>query len=164
MLDPERPRYAREIGLMLPRLRMTIVRSRTADTVSIDDLLPTLGRTLLALSVWVETILALGGEVSFSLIDQAFRSGKTLCELLARLDRVPQYVPGDDTYQLTLYRTQEVELQRLLTFVHDENPARRLSLGAIFGELRIDDAATRAQLLQSFTPEALARFVFEPPR
>jgi hypothetical protein len=161
-MNPERPRFAREVGVMLPRLRLALVRSRPVDAMSVDALLPFLGRKLVALTVYLELIAGLGAEITLGVVDAAFRQGRILCDMLAMIDRVPQFVPGDDSYKLTLYRTQEAELQRLLTFIHDENPHRRLTLGALFSELGMEDPSVRVQICQSFTPEALARFVFEP--
>jgi hypothetical protein len=158
-LGPE-PRFAREMMLMLPHLRLHLLRMRPAD-VPVEELLRQLGRRLLGISVYVELIASLGGEVTLGLVDQAFRQGQLFCELLSHADRVPILQPGDDNYQLTLYRTQEEAMQRFLRFVHDENPRRRLSVREVLHEIGLDDAAARAQLLQSFTREALPRFRFE---
>jgi Fe-S-cluster containining protein len=159
-LDPARPRFVRELSLMLPRLRLALLRMRPAE-VAIEALLPQLGRRLLAIGLYVELIAHLGGEIALGTIDHAFRNGQLFCELLAQADRIPLLVPGDDSYQLTLYRTQEAAMQRFLHFLHDENPRRRLSLREVLAEIGLADPAERAQLLQSFTAEAMPRFRFE---
>jgi hypothetical protein len=162
-VDPERPRHARELALMLPRIRLALLRLRTSGEapLSLDELLPQLGRRLLALSVYLELISSLGGEITLGAIEYASRHGQILCELLSHVDRVPILVPGDDSYELTLYKTQEAAMQRFLRFVHDENPRRRLTFHEVLRELELHDPAARAQLCQSFTREALPRFRFE---
>jgi hypothetical protein len=164
----EAPRFAQELGLMLPRLRLALVRARTLPTTDgskaetpLGELLPQLGRRLLALSVYLELIALLGGEITLGAVEQAYRQGHLFCELLAQADRVPLIEPGDDSYQLTLYRTQEAAMQRFLRFIHDENPRRRLSLSEVLLEIDLHEPAARAQLCQSFTREALPRFRFE---
>jgi len=112
-------------------------------------------------SVYLELISSLGGEVTLGAIDQAFRQAQIFCEMLSHADRVPIIMPGDDSYQLTLYKTQEAAMQRFLRFVHDENPRRRLTLRQLLGEIELHDPAARAQLCASFTREALPQFRFE---
>ena len=161
-------RFSTELGIMLPRLRLSLLRTRPllpSAEESLAALLPQLGRRLTALSVYLELCVAAGAILTLGLVDDAFRQGAMFCEMLSLLDRVPTIQPGksgeSDAYQLTLYRTQEAELHRLLRFIHDENPQRRLTLGAIFRVLCISDTGVRAQVLQSFTREALGHFRFD---
>lgn len=159
--DPDQPRHGRELMLMLPRLRLALLRLRTQVGASLDDVLPQLGRRMVALSVYVELIATLGGEITLGLIDQAFRQGQLFCEMLSMADRIPLLLPGDESYKLTLFRTQEDAMQRFLRFLHDENPQRRLSMREVLSEIGVDDPVARAQLCQSFTREALKQFRFE---
>jgi len=162
LVDPERAAHAAEMGVMLPRLRLQLLKLRDPQKRTIGDVLPELGRRMVALGVYLELMASLGAEITLGAIDLAFREGQLFLELLAMVDRVPLIEPieGSD-YRLTLFRTQESELRRLLQFVHDENPRRRLTLGQIFAELSITDPVVRAQICQSFTREALARLHFE---
>ncbi len=167
-IAPDRARFPTELGIMLPRLRLSLLRTRSllpsADE-SLAALLPQLGRRLTALSVYLELCVDAGATLTLGLVDHAFRQGTMFCEMLSLLDRIPTIEPAEpdprDAYQLTLFRTQEAELQRLLRFIHDENPRRRLPLGAIFQALCIEDTGVRAQVLQSFTREALGHFCFD---
>ncbi len=160
--EPTGPRFGRELALMMPRLRLALLRQRTDGDDGIDRLLPQLGRRVLAVSVYVELIARLGAEVTLGVVDQASRQGQLFCELLAMVDRVPTLVPTDDAAPIVLYRTQEAAMQRLLRFLHEENAHRRLTLGEVLHEIGVDDPAARAQLCQSFTREALPRFRFDP--
>jgi hypothetical protein len=157
------PRHAPEVALMLPRLRLAMLRLRSRD-VALDELLPQLGRRLLAVAVYAELISSLGGEITLGTIEHAFRYAQVFCEMIAHVDRVPILVGGDDSYELTLYKTQEAAMQRFLRFVHDENPRRRLTLHEVLREIDLHDAVSRAQLCQSFTQEALPHFRFEVRR
>jgi hypothetical protein len=158
--------FGAELQLMLPRLRLSLLRTRStlpSLEESLEALLPQLGRRFVALSVYLELCLRSGAVLSLGLIEHAFRQSQMFCEMLSLLDRVPTILPGEDeAYRLTLYRTQEATLQRLLQFIHTENPRRRLALGDIFRELGIADVGVRAQTLQSFTREALVQFRFDP--
>lgn len=149
---------ARELALLAPRIRLALLQQRRTPIVS--DVLARMGRHLVALSVWLDVIAQLGTPITLGVVEQAFRNGTLFCELLGQLDRVPQ-TGEDDSYQLTMYRTREPELLRVLQFIHDENPRRRLTLAQVFDELGLTDPGTRAQILQSWTPEALGHILFE---
>ena len=149
---------ARELVLLAPRIRLTLLQQRRTPLVA--DVLGRMGRHLVALSIWLDVIAELGTPITLGVVEQAFRNSTGFCELLGQLDRVPQ-IGEDDSYQLTMFRTREPELLRLLQFIHDENPQRRLTLAEIFDELGLEEPGVRAQILQSFTPEALGHLLFE---
>ncbi len=155
------PRLAggRELALLAPRLRLALLQQRRTPVVA--DVLGRMGRHLVALSVWLDVIAQLGTPITLGVVEQAFRNSIVFCELLGQLDRVPQ-VGDDQTYQLTMYRTREPELLRVLQFIRDENPQRRLTLAQVFEELALVEPGVRAQILQSFTPEALGHLLFDP--
>jgi hypothetical protein len=154
------PRFARELAIMMPRLRLQLLRARPP-AAPIADYLALLGRPLLALTVYLELMASLGTPITLAGIDHAWRAAQSFCEVLAAIDRVPTLTLVNEE-PLVLFRTQEAAMQRFLRFVHEENPRRRLSLGEVLSEIDLPDPAARAQLCQSFTREALARFSFEP--
>jgi hypothetical protein len=154
------PKHAREVAIMMPRLRLQLLRAR-AVTAPIGEYLALLGRPMVALSVYLELMSSLGTPITLSGIEHAWRVAQTFCEMLSAIDRVPILTLTDDK-PLVLFRTQEAAMQRFLRFVHEENPRRRLTLGEVLREIDLPDPAARAQLCQSFTREALAYFTFEP--